>query len=122
MSEHDQWQDCPPGLLAGMASQLRREQRRGKQLPLIVGVAVLLVIGLGYAALRQPDASPLPRLTCDDTISLFADFRAGNLDAQTAIRVREHLSHCPHCRERYEQEYPSDARETKPDDSLVASR
>jgi anti-sigma factor RsiW len=44
-----------------------------------------------------------PGLRCIEVVELVSDYLDGNLDAETRMRVEEHLTLCPHCQRYVEQ-------------------
>ncbi len=111
MRDQSSWDDCPAGVVTGMAGQLRR-QKRHVQLRAVISIslALLLSLAVGYGLTKRDEPTPRAGLNCREAVPLFAKYHDKSLDAAVANHVREHLSRCPKCREHYEEVYPSEVR------------
>jgi len=113
MAERESWEECPSGVLTGMAEELRRRQSRRHLLPAVGGLLLLVAIG-GILATRFHSPSGAPELTCSEVIPLLAQYHDDMLSATMMQRVEQHLSDCPNCKDRYSKAFPADARREHP--------
>ena len=121
MTVHDLWEECPAGLVAKMAGELRARRLRARLRPALVAVAVLLVLG-GAWGLQTFTGSAKNPLNCAQTMPLMADYHDGALGPQVTARVAEHLANCPACRKHYQDQFPGDARLDEVHDELVGGQ
>ena len=98
MSDHQQWEPCPPGEIQGMLTGISRQQRRRALRTMAVGVSVVLLGGLGVYSLTN---SPT-QLTCAEVQPKLPAYVRGKLPNQERRQIAQHLQGCPHCREQYE--------------------
>ncbi len=109
MQDDKQWDECPAGVVTGMAAELRDRRRRQQLRPVVgVGLVVLLVVTVGYGLTDRSNSSQQTELTCSETVPLLTKFHDQSLDEVVAKDVQNHLSRCPMCREHYEDLYPSE--------------
>lgn len=121
MTAHDSWDDCPAGLVAKLAGELRAKRLRARLRPALAAVAILLVFGLAWGFHTYTGAAANP-LNCAQTVPLMADYRDGALGSKLTARVEEHLANCPSCREHFQEQFPGDARRGEVHDELVSDR
>lgn len=113
MSNNDQhddgWVACPSGTLRQVADQIRADgiskSRHGYSRGVIFGL-MLAVVAFGVVAVRNQSSSTSAELTCNEVMTLMADYAAGQLDQEDADRVLAHLAHCDKCRQAFESAYP----------------
>lgn len=118
MSDDGRWDECPSGLLAGMAADLRAQRRRARARPLIALAGAVLVAVIGYSSIAGLAGGSSP-LNCKETAPLLAEYNQGKLTPTKSVRVAEHLAHCPSCRERYQEEFPEEVRRQQQTDHLA---
>ncbi len=122
MQDDNQWEECPVGLVTGMASKLR-SQRRTQQLRPVFGAGLLLVlaIAIGYSFSGAGSSPSRSKLTCAETVPLLADFHDNSLDEAVVQDIQTHLSDCPSCRDHYDELYPSEVRSGAAADSNIVA-
>ena len=108
MKELDTWGDCPSGVVTNLAGRLRR--RRQVRPVISIGLGVLLLSAVSYGLIIRNGPRTRAPLNCRETVPLLAKYHNRSLDAPVESDVREHLSRCPSCRKKYEEMYPSEAR------------
>lgn len=120
MTDHNQWDACPTGLVTKMARELRDRQFRDRLRPVIAGVAIVLVLAVAWAFQGNggPGVNPL---TCAETVPLLAAYHNDALDPAVTTRVAGHLANCPSCRKHYQDRFPGEASLAEDLNKLVAS-
>ena len=84
------------------------------------GALGLVLIGFLVTASVLSDRS-LEEMTCDRAVSLFADYRDGQLGTRTHAQLEAHLGHCPRCRDRFRRQYLNDAHRLDPVPEALAA-
>lgn len=116
---HSEWQACAPGDLGQFVSIMKK---RRKISHLITGAEILtacLAVGLlGFFGMNglpgstdQPTKQVVERagqkhpggLYCDEVKEYAKAFVNHQLDQETTDKVKEHLAHCPRCKEKLDQ-------------------
>ena len=87
-----------------MVSRQRRARKIavGQRAGLLAAVAVLVLIGVYYAATNLPSQAHPGGLACSEVQQLRADYQSGDIEPSLQAQVAEHLSACPHCRTAFE--------------------
>jgi len=104
----------PPGGASALIAVIGSEHIHGLAYwyvlaPIASGVAIMLVLGLGWAAQSRINTAGKP-LNCAETRTLLADYHNGALGAPTTTRVAKHLANCHSCRKHFENQFPGEAR------------
>lgn len=117
----ERWEDCPPGLISAMVARRRRARLKRAALAAAPVAAVLVLVGTFLSA-RYADVAVEP-ISCARAVELFADYRESLLSTTLARQVRVHLRDCPHCRERFDDQFAPEAHSPAPHaDGLVMAR
>lgn len=119
-TQQDSWDACPSGELSHMVDA-RKAQRRRRVMDraAVVAASAMVCIAIGGFALGvfSPDPSApagganYGGIACADVVDCLPAYLADqrqdpantHLDAATVASITEHLSHCPACRQHYEQ-------------------
>lgn len=99
----DSWATCPDGELVRITKGLsaRHQRRDRRRLFAAVGVVMLIVAAGTYSAGRMfPRSMAAPGgVTCEEVQHVLAQYLAGELPEDQAMKIRQHLAECPFCQE-----------------------
>ena len=101
MNKADDWAECPPGTLTGLAGQVRRRRRRRVAVNITGAVLlVLLGMGLGMWTSRPPAGVPNGNyggIACQQVQANIQAYAQKKLPPDLMARIDEHLRLCPDC-------------------------
>jgi len=101
----DSWGPCPPGTLGRIAAERPGQDGSDWLLRGIGATAVVLfVLAVGYIFVNRFGPVPEYRyggITCTKVRQMMPAFAAGDLDEQTADKIRKHLDLCVYCEDAY---------------------
>ena len=111
--QHDDWTNCPDGVLTSLGQRLRVEEARDQSAQVMRGVVafgVLVVAGVGAAWWLNSPNLPVA-ITCAECHSHFDEYHnhlAGNaaVDPDLAASMAQHLEECGVCRVKFEEQFP----------------
>ena len=119
MTDHVPWDECPAGLVAKMAGDLRAKRLRARLRPALAVVAILLVLGVAWGMQNRSGAAAAP-LDCGQTVRLMDGYHQETLNPRLTKRVSEHLANCSSCRKHFHDQLPGEASLEADADKLVA--
>lgn len=102
---HDDWRACRDGELGQLVGRLKQRRRRAQRRDLGVAGLLLLVVFLSGSLLLglwQSANSVHAGIACSDVVQQADAYLAGELDAETTERIRQHLAECHYCQEKVE--------------------
>ena len=96
-----EWEACPAGALQGLSKRLRF-RRRIRTIRNCAAVVVVLMLGVSALSITLMPARHGP-LTCREIQAKAGDYLANRLSPAVHEEFREHIGHCPHCRQIVEE-------------------
>lgn len=115
-SSHDQinsdWEPCQGAQLRQVVRQTRLARRNKELMRFASSVVMLLgliaVVAVVSQQVRGLDGHQYGGISCEQTRLHLASYHAGNLKAQLAGQIEQHLALCPQCARAYERLQASD--------------
>jgi hypothetical protein len=116
LSNHDDWQACPPGELARMAKRLDAGLRgaRFSQLAvtglmsLLICAAGIILLG-GFVFYSEPTFGGISCTDCLAQADEYHGYLVGKnptMDPDLAGKIKKHLQKCGYCRAKFHESYP----------------
>ncbi|QDU90196.1 hypothetical protein Pla175_35980 [Pirellulimonas nuda] len=105
------WSKCPPGALVATGARLRSAERGRRLRAATLGASLCGTLAVCVAlGLLWSDRSAVKEIVCSACTPRFAQYAAhlqgAPMDAAEAAAVAHHLSYCPLCRPKFQQQYP----------------
>ncbi len=100
------WNDCPPGEIAGLVQSLKKQRQRKtfQQAAGVTGVVVLLVFAGSF--LFSGWFLGGSGIACKQVRELAPQYVTHALDQELTAKITHHLKTCDHCRTHFETKYP----------------
>jgi len=109
----DDWTTCPPGTFGRMRQDLPAVAKQRTVQPYATGIMIAAVAAamlFGFSLLRgtgevnSNGVTPaVASMQCDECFPLLPDYVAEIVDDVTTERMKEHLSYCAVCQDRYKE-------------------
>jgi len=107
-SEKDRWKPCPPGELEKLHGRLKKKHQRFVSRRRILSAcagAIGLGIGVGVSGLVfRGSAETIRRITCAEASDfMLVVIEKDGLNSTQEAELDQHLTHCRHCLEIFDQ-------------------
>jgi hypothetical protein len=103
------WNDCPPGEIAGLVNSLK-QQRRRETLQQAAGVTTVIVLLAFVASSLLPGffrgQTPVQAIACQKVLQLAPQYVAQQLGGDVTAQIDQHLKDCKRCRDHIHADYP----------------
>ena len=97
----ESWKSCPSGELERLVRERKARLRQRITLRYGSALAAVLLIALAGSVIWQKTFAPSGHhyggIACVEVKAHLAQFIAGNVDTDLAIRIKTHLKDCPNC-------------------------
>ncbi len=105
------WSKCPPGALVATGARLRSAERGRRLRAATLGASLCGTLAVCVAlGLLWSDRSTAKEVVCSAYTAQFAQYAAhlqgAPMDEAEAAAIAQHLSYCPLCRPKFQQQYP----------------
>jgi len=103
--QNDAWSDCPTGQIAKIVQYSKSRERHliVRRVSLCVSTFCVLLFA-GYLVVGHPFAGRLlGGIYCQDVIINSDSYLSGEIDAELARKIKNHLALCDTCRTKIEQ-------------------